>query len=169
MLIGGMVKVPPGAKVGGDLEHIPLCTSNRQQGCVVAFNSFGSAPPPRSLFGRADRKRHLVSACTNPAALGGGAGWLMPYFPAGPYGRPETNVGGAGGVTTLYAGYPHYLTAECKQNAGFVWLQVTAHPVPGDVRRRTLPTTLGPQWGLHVIDMNLAFGNLVSLVASESG
>jgi hypothetical protein len=168
LLLGGMLKVPPGAKVGGDLKHIPLCASNRQQGCVVAYNSFGTAPPADSLFGRPDRRRHLLTACTNPAALGGGEGWLLPYFPAGPYSRPESSIGGAERVTTAYADYPHYVTAKCMQKGDFVWLQVTTHLVPGDVRRKSLPTSLGPTWGLHVIDVNLAQGNLVSLVRSES-
>jgi hypothetical protein len=169
LLLGGMVKVPPGAKVGGDLKHIPLCTSDHQNSCVVAYNSFGTAPPPKSLFGRPSLKRHLVTACTNPAALGGGEGWLQPYFPAGPYAHPESNIGAAERVTTNYASYPRYLTAKCTSNGDFVWLQVTAHLVPGDLRRRTLPTPLGPTWGLHVIDVNLALGNLVSLVRTESG
>jgi pimeloyl-ACP methyl ester carboxylesterase len=168
LLLGGMVKVPPGAKVGGDLKHIPLCTSNHQHSCVIAYNSFGNEPPPKSLFGRPDRRRHLLTACTNPAALGGGEGWLLPYFPAGPYGRPESNMGGAERVTTNYADYPRYLTARCMQKGDFVWLQVTAHLVPGDLRRKALPTPLGPAWGLHVIDVNLAQGNLVSLVRAQS-
>ena len=39
------------------------------------------------------------------------------------------------------------------------WLQVTATSAPGDPRRR--PATLGPTWGYHLDDVNLALGNLV--------
>jgi len=46
---------------------------------------------------------------------------------------------------------------------------VDGHLVPGDLRRKTLPTPIGPNWGLHVFDANLAQGNLVSLVRTEAG
>ena len=169
LLLGGMLKVPAGSTVGGDLKHIPLCTSNRQHSCVIAYNSFAAPPPSTGLFGRADRVRHLVAACTNPAALGGGEGSLQPYFPAGLYARPETNVGGAERVTTAFVGYPDYLSSQCQHKGDYVWLQVTVHAVPGDRRPSSLPMLLGPAWGLHLIDVNLALGNLVSLVRTESG
>jgi hypothetical protein len=35
--------------------------------------------------------------------------------------------------------------------------------------RQEVPTeALGPEWGLHLDDVNVALGNLVSTVASES-
>jgi pimeloyl-ACP methyl ester carboxylesterase len=168
LLIGGFLKVPAGRTVGGDLKHIPLCTSAHQSSCVIAYNSFGARPPATSLFGRADRSRHLVGACTNPAAIAGGEGPLQPYFPAGPYARPETSIGGAGRVSTAFASYPGYLTARCADSGAFTWLQVTVHRIAGDTRPSALPTPLGPAWGLHLIDVNLALGNLVSLVRTES-
>ena len=71
-------------------------------------------------------------------------------------------------MTTNFVTYPDYLTAQCLHRNGFVWLQVSVHTVAGDRRASTLPTILGPVWGLHVIDVNLALGNLVSLVRSET-
>jgi hypothetical protein len=168
LLIGGMVRVPKGAVVGGDLKHVPLCTKPRQTGCVVAYNAFAATPPAASLFGRADRAKHLVTACTNPAALGGGPAPLHPYLPAGRYTRPETTFAGMGRVTTPYATFPGYLTAECKSTSASSWLQVTVRSVRGDARPRALPTPLGPAWGLHVIDVNLALGDLVDLVRVQS-
>ena len=43
------------------------------------------------------------------------------------------------------------------------------HPVPGDTRPRVLPKSLGPAWGLHLVDVNVALGNLVDLVRTQSG
>jgi hypothetical protein len=40
--------------------------------------------------------------------------------------------------------------------------------VPGD-RRPTVTASLGPAWGYHLEDVNLALGNLVSDVAVEEG
>ena len=46
------------------------------------------------------------------------------------------------------------------------WLQVNDI---GANRRRATPRTdsLGPTWGLHLADVNLALGNLVSLVQHQ--
>ena len=39
---------------------------------------------------------------------------------------------------------------------------------PGDTREQLLET-LGPEWGTHLADVNLALGNLVGTVAIKSG
>ena len=62
--------------------------------------------------------------------------------------------------------YPDLYTAQCEQSGGASWLQVTATPAPGDPRP-TVSATLGPLWGYHLQDVNLALGNLVADVASE--
>jgi Protein of unknown function (DUF3089) len=46
ILLGGNVTVPVGKVVGGTFTHIPTCGSARQTGCVIAYSSFGSPPPP---------------------------------------------------------------------------------------------------------------------------
>ena len=46
------------------------------------------------------------------------------------------------------------------------WLQVDSSAVPGDVRP-TVSAVLGPAWGYHLDDVNLALGNLVADVAHE--
>ena len=46
------------------------------------------------------------------------------------------------------------------------WLQVTTTAAPGDPRP-TVADSLGPAWGYHLQDVNLALGNLVADVASE--
>jgi hypothetical protein len=34
--------------------------------------------------------------------------------------------------------------------------------------RRTAPTRSNPNWGLHLVDANIALGNLVSIVGTEA-
>ncbi len=165
LLLGGNVKVPHGRDVGGDLQRIPLCRSATQRGCVVTYNSYDTTPPANALFGRPDTGRHLDAACTNPAALAGGSGPLLPYLPTSALAPGAPAVPGR--FPTGFVSYPGYLTAACHEVDGRAWLQVTAHRRPGDARP-VLPTTLGPSWGLHLIDVNLALGNLVALVRSES-
>jgi hypothetical protein len=52
-------------------------------------------------------------------------------------------------------------------SGGRAWLQVTADPRSGD-SRPVLPVRLGPDWGLHVVDVSIALGDLVALVRTQS-
>ena len=52
------------------------------------------------------------------------------------------------------------------QLGGAAWLQVGTTGLPGD-RRPTVTEALGPDWGYHPDDVNLALGNLVADVARQ--
>src|SRR5215471_19970140 len=69
LLLGTNLPVPRGKDVGGAFQHLPLCHSAKQTGCVITYASFRSnAPPPaNSRFGKVPGD--MVSGCTNPAAL----------------------------------------------------------------------------------------------------
>src|SRR5262249_15124782 len=136
MLLGTSFQVPDGADVGGDLQNIPLCHSPKQTGCIITYASFRStAPPPaNSFFGRS-LQAGWKAACTNPAALAGGSGTLLPYFPTD--GRtlpiyPPTNpdwIDPSRGVqiTTPFVSLPKFVDAECAENNGFTYLSLTVH------------------------------------------
>jgi hypothetical protein len=47
------------------------------------------------------------------------------------------------------------------RSGGASWLQVTALPAGGAVARPTVSASLGPLWGYHLDDVNLALGALV--------
>ncbi|HXQ58888.1 MAG TPA: hypothetical protein VN799_02285, partial [Acidimicrobiales bacterium] len=123
-----------------------------------------------SLFGRPGTGVSLQSnqtastgmevLCTNPADLAGGSGPLDPYFL-----RPGPTVAGAV-VSTPWVEYPALYTAQCENAAGASWLQVSDIAQAGDTRPR-VTETLGPTWGLHLDDVNLALGNLVQIVAGQ--
>jgi hypothetical protein len=159
IILGGNVQVPVGKSVGGTFAHIPGCTRTSQTGCVIAYSSFSSAPPANSLFGRPGQGIGLQSGqktkkgqqvlCTNPAALGSTrAAPLTPYFIS------RGSRTGAHWVT-----YPGLYTGTCRSKGGATWLQIDAQP--GSSRPVVTPT-LGPTWGLHGDDVNLALGNLVN-------
>lgn len=168
LLPGGNLKVPPGKDVGGDLRNIPLCRTPTQNGCVVAYNSYDSTPPANALFGRPDTVRKLVAACTNPAALRGGTAMLSPYFPTSVLSPASLSLPGTAHYRTGFVSYPGYVTATCREHAGAAWLQVGLERRSNDPRPQ-LPHLLGADWGLHVVDVNLALGDLVDLVRSQSG
>jgi len=83
--MGTSLPVPKGADVGGAFKHIPVCRSNSQTGCVIAFADFrANVPPPaNSRFGNAPDGMQAV--CANPAALGGGSGMLKRILVCGPH------------------------------------------------------------------------------------
>ena len=131
---------------------------------MIAYSAFDQPPPAASLFGRARQPDRQV-LCTNPAALGGGPGPLDPYFPTHLEGL--FGVGNLAGATTPWVSYPDLFVGECKSEGGASWLQVTDTRTPGDDRVK-LQASLGPTWGLHLYDGNIALGNLTEIVKSEA-
>ena len=169
VLAGGNVTVPIGADVGATFRHLPLCTSPGEDGCVIAYSTFPSEPPADSLFGRPGTGVSLQSgqtagtgvqvACVNPAAPGG-IGPLSPLF------LTVTQALPAPPVTTRWVTYPLLYTAACASSGGATWLQVT--PIGGTGGSRpTVTERLGPRWGFHLDDINLAAGNLVDDVRAQ--
>ena len=164
ILLGGNVIVPSGKDVGGDFAHLAACHGASEVGCVIAFSTFDHTPPPNSLFGRARKPGEQV-LCTNPAALTGGPGTLEPNFPthlSGLFG-----VGNLAGAATPWVSYPDLFSARCENVGGASWLNVTDIRKPGDIRPE-LHDSLGPTWGLHLYDGNIALDNLIDIVRSEA-
>ncbi len=164
ILLGANVLVPVGKDVGGDFTDFAACRSASQVGCVIAYSSFDHTPPSNSLFGHAPKGEQVL--CTNPAALAGGSGDLDPYFPAR---RMDSIISfpTQPDVTTAWVNYPDLFRAECENVDGTSWLQITDIRKPGD-RRPQLVDALGPTWGLHIYDGNIALGDLVDIVRSEA-
>jgi hypothetical protein len=170
IILGGNVQVPTGKDVGGSFQNIPACLSAGQTGCVIAYSSFPQEPPSNSDFGRPGQGVSLQSGqtqstgvqvlCTNPANLAGGSGALDPYFPT-----PGT-TGASTDVTTPWVEYPDLYTAQCQSSGGATWLQIDDIAGSSD-RRPQVTEILGPQWGFHLEDVNLALGNLVQIVSEE--
>ncbi len=175
---GNNVLVPAGKDVGGDLAATPLCRSDRQTGCVVAWVSFrdGAVVPVTSRFGRTTEPGMTV-ACTNPAALGGGRASLDARLPAG-----IAIVADAAGVrqwakgvtvSTPFVVVPGLLSAECRTVDGASVLAVRTDADPADPRTDDIggDVVVGGQvladWGLHLIDVNESLGDLVRLAAKQ--
>jgi hypothetical protein len=177
MLLGTSLQVPNGADVGGDFANIPLCRDRKQVGCAITYGSFRStAPPPsNSFFGTSDGPG-LKAACTNPAALSGGSGTLHPYFPTNGASLAILNVPPPQWVdasknvtiTTPFVTLPKFVDAECAETNGFVYLSLIVHGDPGDPRIDDIGGDLTPEWGMHLIDVNVAMGDLVSVAHSEA-
>jgi Protein of unknown function (DUF3089) len=175
LLLGGNVRVGKGASTGGDFTHIPACASEHQTGCVVAYSSFTAKPPPNSQFGRttsdagvrllapANHSRELRILCVNPAAPAGGAAHLDPYIPSFAlallHGRHKPKV------RTPWVSFPGQYSARCESSGDAAWLDV--NPIGHD-RLPSLVRIGESTLGLHVLDVNLALGNLVRLVRDQA-
>ena len=177
LLLGGNVTVAKGRTVGGDFKHLPLCISSTQTRCVVAYSTFSSKPPKNSQFGRttsdagvsllAPHKQapNIAIACVNPAAPAGGQARLDPYVPS--LFLQFLGTGAAPQVSTPWVSFPGEYTAVCKTSGNATWLQVSHTPGSAD-QRPLLAELSDPTLGLHILDVNIALGNLVQLVRDET-
>ncbi len=181
ILMGTNLPVPAGRDVGGDFKAIALCRAPGQLGCVIAYASFRetSPPPADSLFGRPRTPMPgMASACVNPANLAGGEGPLHSYFPSGaesiaPGGQQPAPWVAGKTVSTPFVSTPGLLAATCVSTPEFNYLSIHINADPKSPRTSQLigDVVIGGQvqknWGLHLIDANLAMGNLVDIVRQE--
>jgi Protein of unknown function (DUF3089) len=169
ILVGGNVLVKNGQGAGGDFKHVSACRSATQLGCVIAFSTFDQPPPANSLFGRTTIKGEHV-LCTNPGALGGGSGSVTPILPSQPF-APGTQIA-IGNLLlkitqpmpkTVWSTEPGSYSARCSSAGGANVLQLTA--LHGAQVATPAPS---PMWGLHLLDANIALGNLIAIVKREA-
>ena len=176
ILAGSAVAVRKGRVSGGDFTEFPGCTRPGQVGCVISFATFGETPPPETLFGVLRTRPgtttpwgpRFEALCTNPAALGGGAGTLVSLYPSTP-------------LFGLLGGAAEYLFNGDRPRARTPWVSPSARyrgrcvtrngahvllatPIGDAPQLRASPT---PEWGLHLVDVNLALGNLVPVVRHQ--
>jgi pimeloyl-ACP methyl ester carboxylesterase len=175
VLLGGNVTVREGGNVGGDFKNIPGCRKAKQFGCVIAFSTFNAPVPADSRFGRPDGLAPGLPTtgdvlCTNPAALRGGSTQLTSVFPTEPF-APGTTIGLAtgaigqpmpSGATTPWFQAQAY-TGACDASNDAHVLQIS--PVGGAPTLHAVPDAT---WGLHLVDANIALGNLTGDVASKA-
>ena len=180
LLLGTTIPVPDGQDVGGAFKELPLCHSVTQTGCLITYASFraNSPPPPNTRFGKT-QGAGMVAACTNPAALGGGSGELQAYLGAtativaGASAEPRPWVTPPQPITTTFVSVPGMLTAECVSNDKGSYLAITVHGDPAGPRASDIAGDVVSNgqvladWGLHLVDVNVAIGNLVDIVGRQ--
>jgi Protein of unknown function (DUF3089) len=186
LLLGTNIAVPKGKDVGGRFEHIPLCHSAAQTGCIITYVSFRATQPPTpdGRFGHVPGEG-MQAACVNPATLGsaapgGGSGELHAYLRAGGTGfvtdeaSPGPWLKSGAPITTPFVSLPGLLTAECINNENGSYLAVTIHGDPAGPRASDITGDVVirgqvlPEWGLHLIDVGEAMGNLLDIVGQQA-
>ncbi|HEY1591230.1 MAG TPA: DUF3089 domain-containing protein [Solirubrobacteraceae bacterium] len=176
IVLGGDVVVNRGTGIGGDFKHIPACRSASQTGCVIAYSTYDQTPPVGALFGhpvsingKPITNPNLQVLCTNPAALGGGSGVITPIQPSQPF-APGLFALGIAALKydvpvphTVWWSAPGSYRARCETVNGATVLMIS--PLRGAPLPAPSPV---PAWGLHLLDAQVALGNLVSDVKTEA-
>ena len=179
-LIGTNLLVPAGRASGGDFKSVPICSSKGEVGCVVSYVSFRATlpPPAQTRFARTDKPGMQV-ACVNPAAIGSDRPAIVQSFLGN---RPSVSsaqlppkpwVAGKT-VATPFVQTPGLLTAACTTDGSARYLKVAVNAVPGDPRTDEISGDVvndgqvATDWGLHVIDVNLAMGDLLNVARAQS-
>jgi pimeloyl-ACP methyl ester carboxylesterase len=172
IVLGGNVLVKTGKDVGGDFKHIRACHKMTDVSCVIAFSTFDSQPvPPDSLFGRprgvggANPPPGTSVLCALP-----GPRKLQTILPSQPF-APNTTLG----VASMLIGYPSFsvhtpwvqfngaYSGGCSSANNAHVLQI--RPNAGAPFLHAVPDAT---WGLHLVDANIALGNLVQIVSDET-
>jgi hypothetical protein len=174
---GWAVEVPEGKTVGGTFKSTPLCTRTAETGCVLTWMSFRaeSPPPEPSLLGRAARPG-MTAACTNPAALGSDApAKLDSYWYVLSRGQFEAIVWSIDGAPpTPFLRTQGLITGQCRHDGKAGWLAIADIAKPGEKWTQRIPGDvyllgqLNKGWGLHLIDMNVAQGDLVRVLGAAA-
>ena len=180
MLLGGNVTVRAGSDRGGVFRRVPTCRRATQLACVIAFSTFNETPPDPSIFGRGASRlagflglpegAKLEAACTNPAALGSSRSVpLSLVAPTAPF-APGTLI--AAGISLLGFQWPAppttfvqsdgAFTGRCSRAGGAHVLRIASEP--GTPVPKASPT---PDWGLHLVDVNVAQGDLVKVLRRQ--
>jgi hypothetical protein len=77
-------------------------------------------------------------------------------------------------INTPFVSLPGLLTAECVSSEKGSYLSVTVHGDPADPRTDDIvgdvvrDGKVQADWGLHLIDVHLAMGNLIDVVRQQS-
>lgn len=175
LLLGWSVDVPEGRAVGGSFRDTPLCERGDQTGCAISYMTFraDSPPPADALLGRASRDG-MTAACVNPAQLAGDGDRLDSYWFALAPPAPDTAWSTAGPAPAMFLHTEGLVSGACRHDGRAGWLALTVNADPADARTDRIPGDvflagqLARGWGTHLIDMGVAQGDLVRIVARQT-
>lgn len=178
---GGNLVVPRGERVGGDLSQIPTCAAADETGCVLAWSTFATPPSRTALFGRPSGSLRRATglpdvgngevACTNPAELSGDGGRMASIT------RSEQFPGLIGvSLGLMFYGFvprastPWVIPGERFRSSCVRWRGAHVLRVRPATPLSTVPFEAPyPDWGLHLADLNLSLGNLITIVRAQRG
>ena len=125
----------------------------------------------------ADGRARCSGPCATPASRrsasipppsSAATAWSTPCIPSAP-----SLLGGVAGyddLTTPFVELPDAVRIACVESGGYGYLGVDLAATPGDVRQLDglIEQRIGPTWGLHLLDANLAQDALIELAARQA-
>src|SRR5262249_38801252 len=145
-----------------------------ETGWVIGYRSYGADFPPAN-GSNAVGPQGMDTACTNPAALGGGKAYFTASYLAQHTNQPLFNVGKDVGlsISTPFSIYRNFFTGECvKDDHGRSYLQIGVEPGSADQRLNPIDFTnavLAPGLlGTHILDYSWSMGDLIGLVQQKA-
>ena len=177
LILGFDVEVPKGRDVGGTFKTIPLCRTATQSGCVVAYETFpaSSLPSDDSRFTHPETPGMEI-ACADPTALAGRELDPILATQTNLLGQPPLDPGWAAFVKpldALFVSLPGIASGHCVEGTNASYLSVSINPplapgawpaaLPGNL---VVDGRLLKSWGWHLIDVNIALGNLIDFVST---
>jgi hypothetical protein len=139
---------------------------------VIAFRTYAEGYPP-TANSNTPADPSLSTACTNPAALGGGPALLSgSYFPK-VLNQAIFQVAPPPDVPTAFALTRDLYSAECVEDStGSSYLEIRVTPGVGDQRTNPIPfdhPVLAPSFlGTHILDYNFTLEDLLAQVETRA-
>jgi len=182
-LIGLTIPLSEGTDTVSTSRDIQACRTTDETGCLVNYVSYREGDPfvadGTGRFGQPQDGD--FAACVNPAAPSGGSAALTPYFSVasnpqldafiieradGPFADPAS----APPIATPFYTMPDFLRGECTTGpTGIRYFRITVNADPTDPRADDFNGEMVLRdWGLHLVDMTMAMGDLVELGASQA-
>jgi hypothetical protein len=169
MPIGSDLEVPDGQVSGGTLASVPLCRTPDEPGCIVTFRTYPANREARSWTPPPPPGHHL--ACVNPADVAGNERHWLSGATLPTRSRFRDRLPGSEWAKTPFLVMPDFYAARCMVGPnGFHYLAVEPATGPGDTRKSPVDFDLAlwrTRLGMHLLDMQLSQGDLVSLVARK--
>jgi hypothetical protein len=178
LILGSNLSVEKG-KDTGTFKTIPLCKTASQTGCAISYVTFRDTipPPANSRFGKVQNPA-METACVSPAALTG-KGELKAYLSnaaniASSSAPAPTWVKDKPNPKTPFVTLPGLISGQCVSKDGFNYLEAHVNADPADPRTDEINGdvavggVIAKDWGLHLIDANIAMGNLVDILGQQA-
>ncbi|HUK59381.1 MAG TPA: DUF3089 domain-containing protein [Stellaceae bacterium] len=161
---GTDIDVPKGESTGGTFASIQLCRTADETGCVIVYSSYPASDPPgaNASFGMSARPG-MQDGCVNPARLATGGTTLDAFLPATGVLKTRNR--------TPFLAVPGLLSGECTfaENHNFLAISIAQDRRAPKVQQFLRAVVAQePTWGLHAMDINLALGDLIGIVGTET-
>jgi hypothetical protein len=153
----------------GDLHGLPLCDRPDRSGCVVAWSSYTPGYAGPRFFGHASNG---TPVCVNPARPGSASAPLDSFIEKPAY-RPTSGdkPSRTPGSEPAFMAWKGRIEASCVVDARGATLRVGPTPGAGALEVSEMLRSISephPNYGLHMADIELMQGSIISLIRRQT-